>query len=99
MMPRAVPRPRRVFIGQCTMSIMPSSLAASVGGVLPALRAGRNPLARRVAMRDGFPMLPGRFPVVGHMPAVALDELDLLREGERRFGPFFYWKTNGFWQL
>lgn len=66
---------------------------------LPLLR-GRNPLARRIETRHGFPILPGRFPVVGHMPAIAVDELGLLREGQRRFGSLFFW-SHGFesWQL
>ncbi|WP_437659098.1 cytochrome P450 [Sorangium sp. So ce1182] len=66
---------------------------------LPLLR-GRNPLARRVQTRHGFPILPGGFPVVGHMPAIAVDELGLLREGQRRFGSLFFW-SQGFkeWHL
>ncbi|WP_437753632.1 cytochrome P450 [Sorangium sp. So ce1389] len=56
---------------------------------LPLLR-GRNPLARRVQTRHGFPVLPGGFPVVGHMPAIAVDTLGLLREGQRRFGSLFF---------
>ncbi|WP_437611582.1 cytochrome P450 [Sorangium sp. So ce834] len=64
------------------------------------LQRGQNPLARRVETRHGFPVLPGGFPVVGHMPAIAVDELGLLREGQRRFGSLFFW-THGFqaWQL
>ncbi|WP_437829145.1 cytochrome P450 [Sorangium sp. So ce1153] len=56
---------------------------------LPLLR-GRNPLARRVQTRHGIPVLPGGFPVVGHMPAIAVDALGLLREGQRRFGSLFF---------
>ncbi|WP_437522234.1 cytochrome P450 [Sorangium sp. So ce726] len=66
---------------------------------LPLLR-GRNPLARRIETRHGFPILPGGFPVVGHMPAIAVDELDLLREGQRRFGSLFFWAPGvDAWQL
>jgi len=48
-----------------------------------------NPLARE-RTRDGFPFLHGAFPMLGHLPAMATDYLGLLREGERRQGPFFW---------
>src|SRR5262245_17907444 len=64
------------------------------------LRRGFNPLARHVEERDGFPVLPGAFPIFGHMPAQALDALGLLREAERRMGPFFFWNLGfGAWHL
>lgn len=59
---------------------------------LGALRLGRNPLLRRVAERDGLPVLPGHFPVVGHMPAMAVDFLGLLREGAA-LGDLFWWNA------
>jgi cytochrome P450 len=57
-------------------------------------------LARRVEERDGFPVVPGAFPVIGHMPAMALDALGFMRDAERRFGPLYCWNA-GFdaWQL
>ncbi len=55
------------------------------------LRRGLNPLAREITQRDGFSMLPGGFPLVGHMPATAVDELGLLRDAERLLGPMFFW--------
>ncbi|WP_437964640.1 cytochrome P450 [Sorangium sp. So ce260] len=65
----------------------------------PLLR-GRNPLAHRAQTRHDFPVLPGGFRVVGHMPAIAVDALGLLREGQRRFGSLFFW-SQGFdhWHL
>lgn len=56
-----------------------------------ALHRGLNPLARRIEERDGFPVLPGGFPVLGHMPAIAVDQLGLLRDAERWVGPMFFW--------
>jgi cytochrome P450 len=56
---------------------------------LPLLR-GYNPLARRVEERHGFPVLPGGFPLLGHLPAIAVDELGFLRDAERRLGSLFY---------
>ncbi len=49
-----------------------------------------NPLRRRVRHRHGFPVMPGGFPVVGHMPAVATGYLQLVRAAEARFGKFFW---------
>ncbi|WP_434045104.1 MULTISPECIES: cytochrome P450 [Sorangium] len=76
---------------------MSTALPASFAD-LPLLR-GRNPFARRVKTRHGFPILPGGFPVVGHLPALAIDELGLLREGRRRFGSLFWTRGVEGWQL
>jgi cytochrome P450 len=54
-----------------------------------------NPLNRRASSRAGFPVFPGSFPVIGHMPAVATDYLSLLRRAEREVGPLF-WLELGF---
>jgi cytochrome P450 len=54
-----------------------------------------NPLRRRVTHRRGFPVFPGAFPVIGHLPAIATDYLELLRRAERELGPFF-WVESGF---
>jgi cytochrome P450 len=79
---------------------MPTSAATSIQRAAAALRRGLNPAASRVAKRAGFPVLPGGFPVLGHLPATALDELRLLREAERTIGPCFYWHQGfGAWQL
>lgn len=65
-----------------------------------ALRRGLNPLELRVKQRAGFPVLPGLFPLLGHVPAIAVDELGLLREGALRLGPLFFWnKGFGNWEL
>lgn len=65
-----------------------------------SLRRGFNPLARRVAQRDGFPVVPGAFPVLGHMPANAVDMLGLMRDAERALGPMFYMNLGfGQWNL
>src|SRR5215472_16619368 len=53
----------------------------------------RNPFARRVRYRDGFPVLPGAFPLVGHWPATITDYYGVLRRADRELGPFF-WKRN-----
>ncbi|KWA04470.1 cytochrome P450 [Burkholderia territorii] len=49
-----------------------------------------NPLSRRVRMLQGMPVLPGAFPVVGHLPAVARALPDLLSYGERHWGTHFW---------
>lgn len=55
-----------------------------------------NPLNRRIRERRGFPVLPGAFPILGHMPAIATDLPALLRRAERDLGPYF-WVELGFW--
>jgi cytochrome P450 len=49
-----------------------------------------NPLARDVRRHHGIPVVPGAFPGVGHLPAIASDHLGLLRYGERTLGNTFY---------
>ena len=45
-------------------------------------------------------MVPGGFPVVGHMPAVAVDALGFMRDAERQCGQLYYWNAGfGAWQL
>lgn len=48
-----------------------------------------NPLDRHAKQLNGFPVLPGAFPVVGHLPSIATDYLGLLRHAERTLGSFF----------
>ncbi len=54
-----------------------------------------NPFERHPPTRDGFPVLEGRFPWLGHMPAIAGDYLGLLRRAERDLGSMF-WVDLGF---
>lgn len=54
-----------------------------------------NPLDRRPPARDGFPVAPGAWPVLGHLPTLAVDSLDLMRRAERELGPLF-WVAQGF---
>ncbi|WP_321785362.1 cytochrome P450 [Burkholderia pyrrocinia] len=49
-----------------------------------------NPLNRRVRMQQDMPVLPGAFPIVGHLPAVARALPDLLAYGERHWGTHFW---------
>jgi cytochrome P450 len=49
-----------------------------------------NPLRRQVKHRLGFPVMPGGFPVIGHLPAVATGYLELVRTAESRLGSFFW---------
>ena len=53
-----------------------------------------NPLKRRVRDLLGFPIFPGAFPAVGHLPAIASDYWPV-RRAEREVGPFF-WLEAGF---
>src|SRR5262249_6559076 len=59
-----------------------------------------SPLQRRVTYRDGFPVMWGRFPALGHFPAHALAALPFERLAGREVGPFF-WNDMGFgnWML
>lgn len=52
-----------------------------------------NPLRRRVRELRGFPLFPGSFPGVGHLPAIASDYLGLIRKAERDVGKFFWLKS------
>lgn len=54
-----------------------------------------NPLNRRVTELQGFPVFPGAFPRIGHLPAIASDYLGLIRRAERELGSFF-WLKGGF---
>jgi cytochrome P450 len=65
----------------------PSTDAPSIGRFF---LAGKNPLAMSVKRRNGIPVLPGAYPGIGHLPAVLVDELGLLRDGLRDLGPLFY---------
>jgi cytochrome P450 family 117 subfamily A len=49
-----------------------------------------NPLARSVRYRDGLPILPGAFPLLGHAPAVHYDALGTIRWGRNMLGPLFW---------
>lgn len=48
-----------------------------------------NPFARRRQL-DGFPVAPGAFPFLGHVPNLAVDTLNVVREAERELGPLFF---------
>jgi cytochrome P450 len=54
-----------------------------------------NPLRHHVGERLGFPVAPGGFPLVGHMPVLATDTLGFLRYCAERVGPYF-WLDLGF---
>jgi cytochrome P450 len=54
-----------------------------------------NPFARSVERHLGFPVMPGAFPGIGHFPALTLNLLELIREGERRLGPLFWLRITG----
>ncbi|MEZ4295562.1 MAG: cytochrome P450 [Polyangiaceae bacterium] len=49
-----------------------------------------NPFARAVVQRDGFPVLPGRYPLIGHAWVFFGDLLEVLRGGHARLGPLFW---------
>lgn len=50
----------------------------------------RNPLTSAVSYRRGIPVLPGHYPLVGHLPAYAYAADSLLKEGYERLGPLFF---------
>ena len=49
-----------------------------------------NPFRRKIEMQDGFPVLPGAFPLVGHAPAIVMDLPSLLRKAEKEVGTHFW---------
>ena len=49
-----------------------------------------NPLRRRAGIVDGFPLVRGAFPLLGHIPALASDTLELVRRTEREVGSLFF---------
>lgn len=50
----------------------------------------RNPFARAVRYRNGLPILPGAFPLVGHIPLLYKDVEDILRSARKELGPAFW---------
>lgn len=54
-----------------------------------------NPLKRAVRVREGFPVLPGSWPLLGHLPAIVLRFPHLLEQARRDLGDFF-WIDFGF---
>ena len=54
-----------------------------------------NPLDRSPAARDGVPVIGGRFPKVGHLPAIAWDMPLFLTWAKREYGPCA-WVDRGF---
>ncbi|WP_095204642.1 cytochrome P450 [Mesorhizobium carmichaelinearum] len=49
-----------------------------------------NPLNRRHRLRHDIPVVPGAFPLVGHLPAIVCDLPRLLRRAERELGSHFW---------
>ncbi|AWM29827.1 Octaprenyl diphosphate synthase (plasmid) [Sinorhizobium fredii CCBAU 25509] len=49
-----------------------------------------NPLDRRHRLRYDIPVVPGAFPLVGHLPAIVCDLPRLLRRAERTLGSHFW---------
>ena len=57
-----------------------------------------NPFARG-GQREGLPVHPGAFPIVGHIPAIYYGLPEVLRRAQAELGPL-YWVTTGFgWVL
>jgi cytochrome P450 len=50
----------------------------------------QNPFARDPGLRKGFPIAPGAFPLVGHLPALRRDLPGLLRRSRAALGPLFW---------
>lgn len=52
-----------------------------------------NPLTRSVQYRRGIPVLPGNFPVVGHLPSYYAGADELFQGGADRLGPLYWINT------
>jgi cytochrome P450 monooxygenase len=57
----------------------------------------KNPFSFRVHYRDGIPVLPGAFPVIGQFPSIYFDAAEVLLRGRAKLGPLF-WMDVGFGQ-
>jgi cytochrome P450 monooxygenase len=57
----------------------------------------KNPFAFRVHYRDGIPVLPGAFPIIGQAPSIYLDAAEVMLRGRERLGNLF-WMDVGFGQ-
>ncbi len=57
----------------------------------------KNPFSFRVHYRDGIPVLPGAFPVLGQFPSLYFDAAELMLRGRDKLGPLF-WMDVGFGQ-
>jgi len=49
-----------------------------------------NPLSRKVRMHQDMPIVPGAFPVIGHLPAVVFGAPELLNRAARNLGTHFW---------
>lgn len=78
----------------------PSVATAAPRGLPAHRRSGRgaalltdmllNPLDRRHRLRHDIPVVPGAFPLVGHLPAIVCDLPRLLRRAEGMLGSHFW---------
>ncbi|AJQ89696.1 cytochrome P450 [Xanthomonas oryzae pv. oryzicola] len=50
----------------------------------------RNPLNRRQRLRQDIPVVPGAYPLVGHLPAIVCDLPRLLQQAEHTLGRHFW---------
>ncbi|MEO5729084.1 MAG: cytochrome P450 [Byssovorax sp.] len=57
-----------------------------------------NPFTRSPGQRDGIPIHPGAFPIVGHLPAVYYRLPEVIRRAQAEIGPLF-WISTGFGSL
>lgn len=48
-----------------------------------------NPFSSAIHYQKGIPLLPGAFPVMGHVPTLIWDSAELLRKGRERLGDIF----------
>ncbi|AXV78942.1 cytochrome P450 (plasmid) [Ralstonia solanacearum] len=48
------------------------------------------PVAGNLAMKDGFPVMPGKVPLLGHVHRISQDALGELRKAEAACGPMFW---------
>jgi cytochrome P450 family 117 subfamily A len=49
-----------------------------------------NPLSRKVRMHQAMPIMPGAFPVIGHLPAVLFGAPELLDHAAQKLGTHFW---------
>lgn len=66
---------------------------------MQALRNLFSRSAQQAELREGIPVLPGAFPVVGHAPYTMGNAMTFLRDAEAKVGPLFWTKNIGQYTL
>ncbi|MFK3789068.1 MULTISPECIES: cytochrome P450 [Pseudomonas] len=67
----------------------PTAIQGDTGAVHGAGRHAQS-LAANLKLKDGFPVMPGKLPLLGHVHRIGKDALGELRQAEAACGPIFW---------